>query len=214
MEQEDMALETFGSRLKRIREIKGLSQGELAEESGVDRSYISKLESGVTLNPTGDIIKKLAKPLNVSLDIIMGVCPIPEPKKETTEELLEKLRLAAPVSIPVYDRFYVHAGAEHAEIMEYVYRAREKAAGENIEAFIVHGHCLTPRVGNGDIVITDRERAPEPGNILLCLKDDELVVGIYQVRDGIPWLTNHDEEISLAGCRAQAVVIEVIRRTV
>lgn len=213
-------MELISEKIKRLRNSRHWSQEQLAGKAKLNRGYINNLEQGGNKHPGLDKLMKLAKAFNVPIEELYAAAGYTELSEvstrpsETPEELIEKLRYIQPVSIPVYSHFFVHAGAEHAEITEYVYRPRDKVAGENIEAFIVHGHCLTPRVEDGDIVITDRDRSPEPGNILLCLRDDELLVGRYSLKNGAPWLTNGEEEISLDDCLATAVVIEVIKRMV
>ena len=52
--------------MKRIRLRKGMSQGDICRKLGVDRSYISNVESGKK-NPTLLTITKLAKALGVSV---------------------------------------------------------------------------------------------------------------------------------------------------
>lgn len=49
----------FAANLRRLRHAKGLSQESLAHESGVNRTYMSKLETGVTYVGL-EIIGKLA----------------------------------------------------------------------------------------------------------------------------------------------------------
>ncbi|MBY9021812.1 MAG: hypothetical protein KGD67_12210, partial [Candidatus Lokiarchaeota archaeon] len=92
------------------------------------------------------------------------------PHPETPEEILDKLKLATPQSIPVYpwEAFPFHAGLGY-EPTEYIYRARPKMASKNIEAYIVHGKCLEPKVTDGDIIIVDREGTIDNGDIVACL---------------------------------------------
>ena len=54
-----------GVNLKRLRQDNGLSQEELAFESGLHRTYVSGIERGVR-NPTVMIIEKLAKTFGVA----------------------------------------------------------------------------------------------------------------------------------------------------
>lgn len=54
-----------GRNLQRLRLEKGWSQEELAEESGLHRTYVSGVERGVR-NPTVTIIDKLALALGAS----------------------------------------------------------------------------------------------------------------------------------------------------
>lgn len=56
----------FGHKVQEIRRNKGLTQEELAEMVGVDRSYMGFIERGER-NPTLDKIEKIAKALGVSI---------------------------------------------------------------------------------------------------------------------------------------------------
>ena len=54
----------FAQNLRRLRKQRELSQEELADEAGIDRTYVSSLERGV-YNATIPMIEKLAKALKV-----------------------------------------------------------------------------------------------------------------------------------------------------
>ena len=60
----------LGQNMKRIRLSKQMSQGDICRKLGVDRSYISNVESG-NKNPTLSTITKLAEALGVSVDEIL-----------------------------------------------------------------------------------------------------------------------------------------------
>jgi len=68
--------ESFGERLRRIREEKRLSQSELAEKSGFQPSAISHFESGRRA-PSFDNLKKLADALAVTIDFLLGRETVP-----------------------------------------------------------------------------------------------------------------------------------------
>jgi transcriptional regulator with XRE-family HTH domain len=55
-----------GERLRKIREQKNLSQGDLERKSGLIRSYISRVENGHTV-PSLGTLEKLARALDVPL---------------------------------------------------------------------------------------------------------------------------------------------------
>jgi XRE family transcriptional regulator, master regulator for biofilm formation len=56
-----------GAVLKKLREDKGLTQVQLAKKTGVTQEYIAMIESGVRKNPTIDVLKRLAKSLDVKV---------------------------------------------------------------------------------------------------------------------------------------------------
>lgn len=58
--------EKVGSRIKAIRELKGMSQKDLAYDADLDRSYIASVESGQR-NISIVNIEKIANALKVSL---------------------------------------------------------------------------------------------------------------------------------------------------
>jgi transcriptional regulator with XRE-family HTH domain len=57
----------LGENLKRIRTNKNITQTELAETLGVDKSFVSNIENGKT-NPTLSTITNLAKALKIKVD--------------------------------------------------------------------------------------------------------------------------------------------------
>ena len=56
----------FGQAVRKARTAAGLSQEELAERCGLDRSYIGGVERGQR-NPTVSVIEKIAEGLGVTL---------------------------------------------------------------------------------------------------------------------------------------------------
>ncbi len=55
-----------GRNMKRLREVRGWSQEELADRAGIHRTYVSGVERGVR-NPTGTVLEKLAIALGATL---------------------------------------------------------------------------------------------------------------------------------------------------
>lgn len=66
-------VESFGARLQSLRKERRLSQEQLAEDSGLHRTYISSLERGGR-NPTLTTLKALAVALNIKVsELVEGV---------------------------------------------------------------------------------------------------------------------------------------------
>ena len=62
--------QAFAANLRRFRHAKGISQEDLAYEADVNRTYVSKLEKGVSY-PGLEIIAKLANALGVEQPVLL-----------------------------------------------------------------------------------------------------------------------------------------------
>jgi len=60
----------LGLNIKRIREGKQMTQGDICRKTGFDRSYISNVEAGKS-NPTLTTLEKIAQALGVSSDELL-----------------------------------------------------------------------------------------------------------------------------------------------
>ena len=66
--------QAFAANLRRFRHTKGISQEDLAYEADVNRTYLSKLEKGVSY-PGLEIIAKLADALGVEPAELLMLSP-------------------------------------------------------------------------------------------------------------------------------------------
>lgn len=57
-------IERMAAKIRKLREARGLTQGELAEKAGVTREYVARLEAG-RYDPSLSTIERLAKALKV-----------------------------------------------------------------------------------------------------------------------------------------------------
>ena len=60
------AKETVARNMRRLRVARGLSQETFADEAGIDRTYVSRLERNKE-NPTVAVLEKIARALNVEI---------------------------------------------------------------------------------------------------------------------------------------------------
>jgi len=88
-----------GDRVKRLREGYEYSQGQLALQSGVDRSLISRIERGIRPNVYVETAGALARALNTTTDYLVGLSSnpfpshqSPEPATDLEHALLERFR--------------------------------------------------------------------------------------------------------------------------
>jgi transcriptional regulator with XRE-family HTH domain len=82
----------IGSRLKKIREERSLSQGDIEKRTGLLRCYISRVENGHTV-PSLETLERLAAALETPLHLFFyegeGEPALPNlSRRHTTEELV------------------------------------------------------------------------------------------------------------------------------
>ena len=76
---------TLGSSLRRLREERGWSQGQLAVHSGVQQSHLSKIERDVHDTINARVLARIADALNVSTDYLMVEAGWLEPRPAIPE---------------------------------------------------------------------------------------------------------------------------------
>ena len=90
-----METREFGARLRELRKQAGLSQRELADNVGVDFTYLSKIEGGVMPPPSEKVILRLAEVLNADKEELMtlgGKIPSDIAEMLKNREALQLLR--------------------------------------------------------------------------------------------------------------------------
>ncbi len=71
-------------RLQTLRKSKGLSVAELSQVSGVSIPYLHQIERESGVNPSGEVLRKLATGLGVTVADLLGA-PVGIPEKSLTE---------------------------------------------------------------------------------------------------------------------------------
>jgi transcriptional regulator with XRE-family HTH domain len=64
---------TIAQRVKKLRMQRGWDQGTLAERAAIDRTVLSRIESGSTSNPGANVLKGLARAFGCSIDYLVGL---------------------------------------------------------------------------------------------------------------------------------------------
>lgn len=75
----------IGKRIQQLRMARGLSLSELAERSGVAKSYLSAIERSLQDNPSIQVIEKIAAVLHVSVPALL----LPEDTNASENDVLD-----------------------------------------------------------------------------------------------------------------------------
>lgn len=96
----------IGGRIREIRMTKGLTLGQVGLRSGLDRTYISRIESGKIANPSHDTISKVARGLGVAVSELF---------------IKEKESLAAVKDLRITEEELAPYGIKHVSLAEREY---------------------------------------------------------------------------------------------
>lgn len=211
----------LAQKLKQLRLERGWTQQEVAKRSGLGRGTVSYFEQKDRERAPADILLKFARAFNIKPEEIYQAAGYikgvegTHPHTETPEEILDRLRLATPQSIPVYpwEAFPFHGRPGNGiEPIEYIYRARPKTTSKNIQAYVVHGDCLSPKINDRDVIIIDKDGVIDNGDIVACVLDNQFHILRLRKVAGELWLEDNHGKFKFEQCQDAAPVIECIRR--
>jgi transcriptional regulator with XRE-family HTH domain len=93
-----------GERLKAIREMKSMSQGDIEKKTGLLRCYVSRVENGHTI-PAIETLEKMARAMDVSMSQLFHEGEgSPEPLK-LPKQLRRSYRARMPKCCHVWARW-------------------------------------------------------------------------------------------------------------
>lgn len=168
----------IGNNIKRARELKGLTQDELAKRMGYkSRSTIARIENGDN-DVSQSKLKKFADILDVSIDFLL-------------DDGSKKLQLphSQGIRIPILGRVVAGIPLEAITDIEGYEEITPKMAslGEYF-ALRIQGHSMEPRIEDGEIVICQCQSDVDSGDIAIVLVNGDEAT-CKQVRKGPEGIT-------------------------
>ena len=186
-------MKTTGERLAHLRNQRGLSQAQVADIIGVDRTSYAKYEKNVN-KPTRKL-KELSDLFGVTSDYIMCLSDNPHGESFAGQDgehfmlFAGQSPLVHSYRIPVLGR--VAAGTPilaDEEIIGYEY-IDKKYQDDGFEYFAlrIQGHSMEPTIMDGDTVIVRRQETVDNGQIAIVLidGDDATAKEVKETPEGI-----------------------------
>lgn len=161
----------FADMIKALRLNAKMNQSDLAQMLNVERSTISRWESGTSVPGMG-VIERISQIFDVSIDRLMG--------KDVSEDEY--------VKIPVLGQVQAGLPTEAVEnIISYEQIPATLAKTGEFFALEIKGDSMSPRILEGDIVIIRRQPDIQNGDVAVVLvgKEDATVKKIAKHEDGI-----------------------------
>ena len=93
----ERTIEGFGTRLRELRQGRGLTQIDLGKTVGVSNRVIAYYEDK-NAQPPGPMLADLAQALRVSIDQLLGVKPVKDLASPRTARLMNRLRRVEDLS--------------------------------------------------------------------------------------------------------------------
>ena len=168
----------IGKRIKLCREQRGMTQGELGERLGLNKSTIQRYETGQIAKIKLPILESMAAELEVNAEYLALKNDDPEIKRDPIESNAtilpqEKIRM-----IPVYESVSAGFGA-YADnyILEYIplFISSDEEA-HNTLCIKVQGNSLYPKIEDGDSIQVLKQDWCESGQVAIVLIDGENAV--------------------------------------
>ena len=167
----------IGNNIRRARELKGLTQDELAKRMGYkSRSTIARIENGDN-DVSQSKLKKFAEILDVSIDFLL-------------DDGKDKASASCPkgVQIPVLGN--VAAGipiTAVTDVEDWEEIPEKLASSGTYFALRIKGQSMEPRIKDGDVVIVRQQADVDTGDVAIVLVngDEATVKEVKKLDTGI-----------------------------
>lgn len=115
----ELAEESLGQRIRRLRRRKGLSVDKFSKLADVSKNQVTQIETGVTRQLRSDTLSRYAEVLGVSVEYILtGLTPSRASSARTAEEEVNQFIALATRLDPPARRFLLRVGDALAELRD------------------------------------------------------------------------------------------------
>ena len=174
------------TKLYQVRRDMSVTQGELAENSGVSQSQISKIEKGLTKTPSHDKLVRIAEALGISIEDFM------DEQVQTGQTPFKAFnQVGSAVFIPFYqEKQPMNHNFSHGD--GFVVRSQQGAPTQikkpsfleySAEAYAAtnYGQAMEPRYKQGDTLFVDPTLDPIVGDdVVLLFEYADKLIGIFR----------------------------------
>lgn len=144
---------SFGTKLKEIRAMQGITAADLATKLNVSKASMSKYENDI-IEPSFRTLTRMSSLLGVSVDYLLDR---PQDTKKS-------------VRIPVLGKVVAGIPIEAIEdILDYEDITPEMAASGEFFALKITGKSMEPKFSEGDVVIVRQQPDVDNGDIAIIL---------------------------------------------
>lgn len=182
----------LGKIINKYRIEHEMSMDEFSRVSGISKTYISMLESGINrkngkpIVPTVEYIQKAATGMFMSFDELFNM--VRDDTEINLNDRVDAVVAKKAIRIPVLGR--VAAGIPISaiqEILDYEEISDSLAHTGSFFALKIKGDSMMPRIENGSVVIVRQQRDAESGDIVIAMVngDDAVCKKLVRTNKGV-----------------------------
>ncbi len=179
----------IGKRIKFAREERALTQEQLGQKLGMNKSTIQRYENGIIKTIKLPVIEAMAKVLEVNPDWLICKNEIMEP---TQEQTLFSLPQENIYLIPIYDSVAAGFGVIAQDcVVSYLPTYLSCSSEKDKYLWVnVKGDSMAPLIDDGSKILIKKQTSVDSGSIAVVLIDDEEAV-VKKVIYGDTWVELH-----------------------
>lgn len=169
-----MKQNTVGQRIFEVRKKKKITRKQIADFLKVHETTIKRYEDGTTKKIPTEVVEKIAKFMNVSIDYLTGWEYEPQPPQGLQIPVLGTVAAGIPISA-------VEDILDYEEI-----DSSWKSQGEFF-ALRIKGDSMQPKMDDGDVVIVRQQSDANNGDTVIALVngDDATCKKLQKTENGI-----------------------------
>lgn len=222
----------ISQKIKKAREIRGLTQSDLAKFSGVSLDSIKKYETKAQSNITLENLLKISSVLQVDLNYFaenvpqskkMSLNNVPQSKILSLNSVVSVVNPPKPhfINIPVYDEVFASAGNGrfNEECVSFYYSVERSLLKscfklsncENLAFLRVSGDSMTPTLPPNARLLAQTRTEFKEGQIVLARLDDDLFVKRLHKQPHLKLVSDNEkyEPIALQGKDYELIAVIV-----
>ena len=165
----------IGKRIKQSRDAKSMSQEDLGNLLGLNKSTIQRYESGQVQRIKLPILENMAKILGVNPSWLVLKSNNPEPDQSHETSNISAIIESGIYNVPVFESASADFGAySSSDIIDHIpVVISNRSDVEDTIAIKVVGDSMYPKIENGDIIIVRRQTSVYSGDIGVVLLDGD-----------------------------------------
>jgi len=168
---------TVGSKIKALREAKGLTQIDLVKKSGISRATIQSYEKN-DASITISVIEKISKALDVDVSYFLSPSQSPSVSKlSPSHQVVDEVQQRSTITVNYYPNILASAGfgalnhdtsTKTLELEEGFLMALGLKCFKNLDLITVYGDSMEPFISNGELIILQRDVEARNSDIVVA----------------------------------------------